>query len=143
MSFNSIFDNYYNLIKVDKDYYRNWLTQYGTECKLLIPRVDDVGRVDDIYTSYGAQTYSSNSINYETKIIHLLIQPEDFNKVENDIEATIRVISPVTLDDGNLIEFRKLNKWYTFEVRSPIEVYWGMYYRTTLYLNRVREVDNE
>lgn len=141
MSFNSIIDNYYELIHKDSDYYNKWLTLYGTECRLLTPKKEIVKRINDIYEAFGDHTYASNNMNYDVQTVYLMIQPEDFARIENGIETAIRIVSPVKLDDSNLIELRKLNYWFTFEVRAPIEEYWGMLYRASMYLNRVREVD--
>ena len=139
MSYNSILDNYYDYIQRDSDYYRKWLELYGTECNWLTPRTDSIERINDIYTAYGASTYASNSINYDTQKINLVINPMDFTKVENGIETTIMVISPEHLDDSDLIEFKRKNKWFTFEVSSPVESYWEILYRVPLKLNKVRE----
>lgn len=141
MSYNSILDNYYDYIQRDSDYYRKWLKLYGTECDWKTPRVDSIDRINDIYTAYGANTYASTSINYDTQKIDLVISPIDFTKIENGIETSLMVVSPEKLDDGDLIEFKRKHKWYTFEVSSPIESYWEMLYRVPLKLNRVREVD--
>ena len=135
MAYNSIIDKYYDLIKGDAGYYKNWLRQHGTECILLVPKSESVKEISEIRDAYGdSQTYASTSLNYDESIVHLLIQPRDFSKVENGTESVLQTISPEKLEDGNIIKFRRNSTWFSFVVEQPVETFYNMLYRVTLRL---------
>ena len=134
MAYNSILDKYYNLIKKDAEYYKNWLRQFGTECVLLIPKSESVKVVSDVEDAFGPQTFASTALNYEEHPMNILIQTRDFSKIENGTESVIQAIVPEELHDGYIIKFRRNNTWFSFVVDSPVETVYDMLYRVTLRL---------
>lgn len=142
MPYDSIHDNYYRYIRKDAEYYHKWLQQYGTECVLKVPKTEDNERIRDIELAYGASTYANTHLNYKEYRIHAIIQPQDFTKIENGIETQMQIVTAIKLDDGYVIEFRKLNKIYSFQVVAPPEQYWEMLFRGTINLIRVEESEN-
>lgn len=137
----SIFDQYYNFIGKDSKYYESWLKLYGTHCIVKKPKLKEVEKLDDINLSFGAKTFSPTLTNYDFEEINLLIQPQDYARMELGVETVIPVVSPIKLDDGFIIEIDRLNNTYEFEVSESLETYWDILFRYQLLLKNVRSTD--
>ena len=137
----SIFDQYYGFIRRDSKYYEKWLELYGTHCIVKKPKLETVERLNEINLSYGAKTHAPTLINYDFEEINLLIQPQDYTRIEVGMETTIPVVSPIKLDDGFIIEIERLDSTYEFEVSEALETYWDILYRYQLLLRDARSTD--
>lgn len=131
----SIIDQYYNMIRNDKNYFNNYLKIYGTEVKLMTPK--NTRQIDDYRTAYGAVTFANNAIQYDTIITHMIIADLDLDKVENMVNSQYNVIIPYRLYEGSLIQFEHLFKTYTLEVSEIIESMQDYIYRCILRLNNI------
>jgi len=134
----SVIDKYLALIRGDANYFKNYLKWMGTEVFVLKPKLDVLEKYQ---TSYGASmsTFERNSSNYNYITAWISLDSLDFGKKENIHDLDIVIYIPdIDLKTGDLIQFEKLGRLYTYQA-EPLENYQNFIYRTVL---RLLDVDD-
>jgi len=133
----SVVDKYLALVRGDANYFKNYLKWMGTEVNVLKPKEE----LQKYQTAYGksASTFERNSSNYNYIKAWISLDSLDFGKKENIHDLDIVIYVPeVNLKTGDLIQFEKLDRLYTYQA-EPLENYQNFIYRTVL---RLLDVDD-
>lgn len=136
----SVVDKYIKTVKPDQKLYSRWLRNYGTEVQILKPKKREM---ENYVISYGASSSTFERIPkwYDFKIGYASVDALDFSRPENvhDSDVFIHFSEDGELGSGDLVQFSKNNKIYTYQV-DIVENYHNFLYRTVL---RSLDVENK